>query len=206
MRIQLPPGIFIRYRIPKKPESKKIKEKKKEPKLVYVLIKIKENKPISEEAKRIEEFLKERNLPFARIINSDEFTLMINVKKLFEKTSRVYIIELNDGISRWFYLTPSEERINFDKKDVLKIFILKKEDALEEILKRIASEKIKGKSKIERILDIVQLILGFSFFWIAYISEEGVGEAINYLPAIFALIALIQGLKRGYKEREWEID
>jgi len=131
---------------------------------------------------------------------------MINLKKLFEKTSRVYIVELNDGISRWFYLTPSEERINFDKKDALKIFILKKEDALEEIIKRIASEKIKGKSKIERILDIVQLILGFSFFWIAYISKEGIGEAINYLPAIFALIALIQGLKRGYKEREWEID
>lgn len=205
MRIQLPPSIFL-YRTPKKPEPKKIKEKKKEPKLVYVLIKIKENKPISEEAKRIEEFLKKRNLSFVRVINSDEFTLMINVKKLFEKASRVYIVELNDGISRWFYLTPSEERINFDKKDALKIFILKKEDALGEIIKRIASEKIKGKSKIERILDIVQLILGFSFFWIAYISEEGVGEAINYLPAIFALIALIQGLKRGYKEREWEID
>lgn len=205
MRIQLPPSIFI-YRTPKKTEPKKVKEKKKEPKLVYVLIKIKENKPISEEAKRIEEFLKKRNLSFVRVINSDEFTLMINLKKLFEKTSRVYIVELNDGISRWFYLTPSEERINFDKKDALKIFILKKEDALEEIIKRIASEKIKGKSKIERILDIVQLILGFSFFWIAYISEEGVGEAINYLPAIFALIALIQGLKRGYKEREWEID
>jgi hypothetical protein len=99
------PGPIIIPRKPKeKPEGKREVTKnvsqKREKKLVYVLIKLKPEQMISEKAKELEGLFGEKS--FNRVVNPDEYTLLMNAQNLFSKSNRLYVVELTDGMNRWF--------------------------------------------------------------------------------------------------------
>ena len=197
------PGSII---IPRKKEKEKPKkiERKKEKRLVYILIKVKENQFISEKAKEVESIFRGRT--FSRLTNVDEFSLLSHIKNMLSKHWRVYVVELDDGTSRWFYIVPSGERIKFEMKDKLIVFLPKNEDAMVEIVQRIANKGVKQKSRVQKILEMVQGVLGIAGGFLVYQYRENILGISNAITIIFALILLIQGVKRGYKEREYEID
>ncbi|AIF69130.1 hypothetical protein PAP_03550 [Palaeococcus pacificus DY20341] len=197
------PGSIIIPRKHAKEKPRKI-ERKKEKRLVYVLIKVKENQFISEKAKEVEAVFRGRT--FSRLTNVDEFSLLSHIKNMLSKHWRIYVVELDDGTSRWFYIVPSEERIRFERKDKLIVFLPKNEDALEEIVQRIVNKGVKQKSRVQKILEVFQGVLGIAGGFLVYRYREDILRISNVITMIFALILLIQGLKKGYKEREYEID
>jgi hypothetical protein len=170
-------GPIIIPRKPKeKPEGKREVTKnvsqKREKKLVYVLIKLKPEQMISEKAKELEGLFGEKS--FNRVVNPDEYTLLMNAQNLFSKSNRLYVVELTDGMNRWFYLVPSEERIKFKNKDKYMVFLIKKDSALEEIFKKIAEGKLDKKGTFELVVTAVQVALGVLALVAGYMALENV--------------------------------
>ncbi|WP_456326910.1 hypothetical protein, partial [Palaeococcus sp. (in: euryarchaeotes)] len=162
------------------------------------------NQLISEKAKEVEALFKGRS--FSRLTNPDEFTLLINIERLWKKYPRVYVVELDDGTSRWFYLIPSEERIRFERKDKFIVFIPKSEEALEKIVHRIINKGAKQKTPIEKALNLIQALLGVVGLFLAYLHRADIMQISNILTFIFAMIIVVQSLKKSYREREYEFD
>ncbi|AHF79857.1 hypothetical protein [Thermococcus paralvinellae] len=184
--------------------SKNKKLKKEEFRLVYVRIKTKDDKTVGEAAKELEMRFKEFSP--ARLIEPDDINLLLAVEKCLKNNlPRIYVVELTDGISRWFYVFPSAERIKFEKKDLYRVFIVKRREALEEVLERIASGEFSKKFRLS-FLTVLQILIGFAPFVITYIAGDtkSLKDLFNYLIWAGALISAIQGIKRGYKEKSWE--
>lgn len=205
------PGPIIIPRKPKgKPENKKKVEKKtiprkREKRLVYVLIKLKPEQMISEKAKELEELFKGKT--FNRVVNPDEYTLLMNAQNLFSKSNRLYVVELTDGMNRWFYLVPSEERIKFKNKDKYMVFLIKKDSALEEIFKKIAEGKLDKKGTFELVVTAVQVALGVLALVAGYMALENVvdlSQLSNIVTFVLFFIFALQSIKKGYKKRSWE--
>lgn len=205
------PGPIIIPRKPKgKPENKKKVEKKtipqkKEKKLVYVLIKLKPEQMISEKAKELEELFKGKT--FNRVVNPDEYTLLMNAQNLFSRSSRLYVVELTDEMNRWFYLVPSEERIKFKNKDKYMVFLIKKDSALEEIFRKIAEGKLAKRSTFEVVVTVIEVALGILTFVAGYLALENVidlSQLSNIVTFVLFFIFALQSIKKGYKRRGWE--
>ncbi|EHR78105.1 hypothetical protein OCC_04585 [Thermococcus litoralis DSM 5473] len=205
------PGPIIIPRKPKeKPENKKKVEKKtiprkREKKLVYVLIKLKPEQMISEKAKELEELFKGKT--FNRVVNPDEYTLLMNAQNLFSRSSRLYVVELTDEMNRWFYLVPSEERIKFKNKDKYMVFLIKKDSALEEIFKKIAEGKLAKRSTFELVVTAIEVALGILTFVAGYLALENVidlSQLSNIVTFVLFFIFALQSIKKGYKRRGWE--
>ncbi len=205
------PGPIIIPRKPKgKPENKKKVEKKtipqkREKKLVYVFIKLKPEQMISEKAKELEGLFGEKS--FNRVVNPDEYTLLMNAQNLFSKSNRLYVVELTDGMNRWFYLVPSEERIKFKNKDKYMVFLIKKDSALEEIFKKIAEGKLDKKGTFELVVTAVQVALGVLALVAGYMALENVvdlSQLSNIVTFVLFFIFALQSIKKGYKKRSWE--
>jgi len=195
---------FIPIRVRRKEKKPPKRGAKKEKRIAYTLIKVKENQLISEKAKEVEALFKGRS--FSRLTNPDEFTLLINIERLWKKYPRVYVVELDDGTSRWFYLIPSEERIRFERKDKFIVFIPKSEEALEKIVHRIINKGAKQKTPIEKALNLIQALLGVVGLFLAYLHRADIMQISNILTFIFAMIIVVQSLKKSYREREYEFD
>lgn len=205
------PGPIIIPRKPKgKPEGKREVEKKtipqkREKKLVYVFIKLKPEQMISEKAKELEGLFGEKS--FNRVVNPDEYTLLMNAQNLFSKSNRLYVVELTDGMNRWFYLVPSEERIKFKNKDKYMVFLIKKDSALEEIFKKIAEGKLDKKGTFELVVTAVQVALGVLALVAGYMALENVvdlSQLSNIVTFVLFFIFALQSIKKGYKKRSWE--
>ncbi|WP_087035597.1 hypothetical protein [Thermococcus litoralis] len=203
------PGPIIIPRKPKgKPEGKREVTKnvsqKREKKLVYVLIKLKPEQMISEKAKELEELFKGKT--FNRVVNPDEYTLLMNAQNLFSRSSRLYVVELTDEMNRWFYLVPSEERIKFKNKDKYMVFLIKKDSALEEIFKKIAEGKLSKMSTFEVVVTVIQVALGILTFLAGYLALENVidlSQLSNIVTFVLFFIFALQSIKKGYKRRGW---
>ncbi|MCA6214742.1 hypothetical protein GQS78_10930 [Thermococcus bergensis] len=203
-------GPIIIPRKPKeKPEGKREVTKnvsqKREKKLVYVLIKLKPEQMISEKAKELEGLFGEKS--FNRVVNPDEYTLLMNAQNLFSKSNRLYVVELTDGMNRWFYLVPSEERIKFKNKDKYMVFLIKKDSALEEIFKKIAEGKLDKKGTFELVVTAVQVALGVLALVAGYMALENVvdlSQLSNIVTFVLFFIFALQSIKKGYKKRSWE--
>jgi len=204
MSIATPPTIPIPRKrwekVLKEPTKRKKPKKEKEFRLVYVRIETKDGKTVGESAKELEIRFKEFSP--ARLIEPDETNLLLAVEKfLKDNPPRIYVVELTDGISRWFYVFPSAEKIKFEKK---RVFVVKKKDAVKEILERIVSGEFSKKFKLD-FLTILQILIGFAPFVITYITgEKSFQNLFNYLLWAVAIISAIQGIKKGYKEKSWE--
>lgn len=205
------PGPIILPRKPKgKPKDKAEAKKKNLPqkegrKLVYVLIKLKPDQLISEKAKEIEELFKGKT--FNRVVNPDEYTLLMNAQNLFSRASRLYVVELTDEMNRWFYLVPSEERIKFKNKDKYMVFLVKKDSALEEIFKKIAEGKLAKRSTFEMIVTAIEAALGILTFVAGYLALENVidiSQLSNIVTFVLFFIFALQSIKKGYRKRGWE--
>ncbi|MBO8173746.1 MAG: hypothetical protein H0Z18_00655 [Thermococcus sp.] len=206
MPIATPPTIPIprkRWEGILKESTRKKKLKKEEFRLVYVRIETKNDKTVGESAKELEIRFKEFSP--ARLIEPDETNLLLAVEKFLKNNPpRIYVVELTDRISRWFYVFPSAEKIKFEKKSSYRVFVVKKKDAVKEILERIASGEFSKKFKLD-FLTILQILIGFAPFVIAYIAgEKSLQNLFNYLLWAVAIISAIQGIKKGYKEKSWE--
>ena len=120
-------------------------------------------------------------------------------KFLKNNPPRIYVVELTDGISRWFYIFPA--KVKFEKKGFYRVFVVKEKEAIEEILKRIASGEFSKKFRLS-FLTVLQILIGFAPFVITYIAgnTKSLKDLFNYLIWAGALISAIQGIKRGYKE------
>ncbi|USS40585.1 hypothetical protein NF865_09865 [Thermococcus aggregans] len=189
----------------KKEVKKKTTPPKKEKKLVYVLIKLKPDQLISEKAKEVEELF--RGKTFNRVVNPDEYTLLMNAQNLFSKANRLYVVELTDGMNRWFYLVPSEERIKFKNRDKYIVFLIKKDSSLEEIFKKIAEGKIDKKSTFEVVLTVIEAVLGILAFVAGYLALEDVidfSQLSNIVTFVLFFIFALQSIKKGYRKRSWE--
>ncbi|KPU62651.1 hypothetical protein EP1X_07275 [Thermococcus sp. EP1] len=200
------PIIIPRRSRRKEPQKRKeVRKPKKEKKIVYVLIKVKQDQLISEKAKELEELFKGKT--FNRVVNPDEYTLLMNAKNLFAKAYKIYVVELTDEMNRWFYFLPSEERISFKNKDKFLVFQVKKDEALEEIFRKMVEGKLTKRSTFEVVLSAIQVGLGLLSFIAGYLAFENIidisqlGNIITF--AIFFIVAL-QSIKKGYKRRAWE--
>lgn len=195
---------FMPIRIRKEERKPSKREIRKEKRVAYTLIKVKRDQLISERAKEIEAFFKGK--PFSRLTNPDEFTLLINIERLWKKYPRVYVVDLDDGTSRWFYIVPSEERIKFERKDRFIVFLPKSEEALEKIVQRIINKGAKQKTPVEKALNVLQALLGIAGLFLAYAHRGDIMQISNILTFIFVMIILVQSLKKSYREREYEFD
>ncbi|ADT83376.1 hypothetical protein [Thermococcus barophilus] len=184
-------------------QPKKKKPKKKEFRLVYIKIETKESKTVGEAAKELE--INFKGFSPARLIEPDETNLLLAVEKFLKNNPpRIYIVELTDGISRWFYVFPSVEKIKFEEKRAYRVFVVKKKDAVKEILRRIVSGEFSGRFKLD-FLTLLQILIGFVPFIFAYMAgQNSLQDLFNYLLWAVAVISAIQGIKRGYKEKSWE--
>ncbi|WP_232194568.1 hypothetical protein [Thermococcus sp. PK] len=185
--------------------EKKTIPQKREKKLVYVFIKLKPEQMISEKAKELEGLFGEKS--FNRVVNPDEYTLLMNAQNLFSKSNRLYVVELTDGMNRWFYLVPSEERIKFKNKDKYMVFLIKKDSALEEIFKKIAEGKLDKKGTFELVVTAVQVALGVLALVAGYMALENVvdlSQLSNIVTFVLFFIFALQSIKKGYKKRSWE--
>ena len=160
-----------------KESTGKKKPKKSEFKLIYVRIETKDGKTVGEAAKELETRFK--GFSPARLIEPDETNLLLAVEKFLKNNlPRIYIVELTDGMSRWFYVFPSVEKIKFEKK---RVFVVKKKDAVKEILEKIISGEFSKKFKLD-FLTILQILIGSAPFVIAYIAgERSLQNLSNYL-------------------------
>lgn len=207
MLITTPPTIPIprkRWENVLKGSTKKKKPKKEEFRLVYVRIGTKDGKTVGEAAKELE--IKFKEFSPARLIEPDETNLLLAVEKFLKNNPpRIYVVELTDGISRWFYIFPSVEKVKFEKKNFYRVFVIKKKEAIEELLKRIASGEFSKKFRLS-FLTVLQILIGFAPFVITYIAGDtkSLKDLFNYLIWAGALISAIQGIKRGYKEKSRE--
>ncbi|MCD6188936.1 MAG: hypothetical protein J7J97_01885 [Thermococcus sp.] len=189
----------------KKEVKKKTAPPKKEKKLVYVLIKLKPDQLISEKAKELEEIF--RGKTFNRVVNPDEYTLLMNAQNLFSRSNRLYVVELTDEMNRWFYLVPSEERIKFKNKDKYMVFLIKKDSSLEEIFKKIAEGRIAKRTTFELILTAIEAALGILTFVAGYLALENVidiSQLSNIVTFVLFFIFALQSIKKGYRRRSWE--
>ncbi|HIP74603.1 MAG TPA: hypothetical protein EYH24_04695 [Thermococcus paralvinellae] len=187
----------------KKKESLRKKKPKKEGfRLIYVKIKTEGNRTVGEAAKELE--IKFKEFSPAKLIEPDETNLLLAVEKFLKNNPpRIYVVELTDGISRWFYIFPSVEKVKFEKKDFYRVFVIKKKEAIEEILKRIASGEFSKKFRLSS-LTVLQILIGFAPFVIIAGDTKSLKDLFNYLIWAGALISAIQGIKRGYKEKSRE--
>ena len=205
MPITTPPTIPIprkRWEKALRESSKKKKPKKEGFRLIYVKIKTKGNRTVGEAAKELE--IKFKEFSPARLIEPDEINLLLAVEKFLKNNPpRIYVVELTDGISRWFYIFPSVEKVKFEKKNFYRVFVIKKKEAIEEILKRIASGEFSKKFRLS-FLTVLQILIGFAPFVIIAGDTKSLKDLFNYLIWAGALISAIQGIKRGYKEKSQE--
>ncbi|WP_253910328.1 hypothetical protein [Thermococcus sp. 101 C5] len=139
-------------------------------------------------------------------MNPDEYTLLMNAQNLFSKSNRLYVVELTDGMNRWFYLVPSEERIKFKNKDKYMVFLIKKDSALEEIFKKIAEGKLAKRSTFELVVTAIEVALGILTFLAGYLALENVidlSQLSNIVTFVLFFIFALQSIKKGYKRRGW---
>ncbi len=208
MPIATPPTIPIPRKrwekVLKEPTKRKKPKKEKEFRLIYVRIETKDGKTVGEAAKELEIRFKEFSP--ARLIEPDETNLLLAVEKfLKDNPPRIYVVELTDGISRWFYVFPSAEKIKFEKKDLYRVFVIKKKEAIGEVLKKIADGEYSKRLKKPDLLTIIQIIIGFIPLIIAGSSgNKSLQDIFNYGVWAFGAITFIQGIKKGYKEKSWE--
>jgi hypothetical protein len=131
----------------------------------------------------------------------------MNAQNLFSKSNRLYVVELTDGMNRWFYLVPSEERIKFKNKDKYMVFLIKKDSALEEIFKKIAEGKLAKRSTFELVVTAIEVALGILTFVAGYLALENVidlSQLSNIVTFVLFFIFALQSIKKGYKKRSWE--
>ena len=164
--------------------------------VIYYLFEV-QNQPISVYAKEIEGHLKY----FIRLVNPDGYTLFENAKSILKTSNVIYVIELRDEVSRWFYLAPSLEGI--ERPRVAYEYEVGKEKGLEAVLWEIAEGKAHRTWSMNKISGILQAILWGGFLILSYIGykNEQAGIISNLLPLVFLLSGLIEGFRRGYKKR-----
>ncbi len=169
----------------------------KKVRVIYYLFEV-QNQPISVYAKEIESHLKY----FVRLVNSDEYTLFENSKSLLRNSKVLYIIELRDDVSRWFYLTTGVKGI--EKPKVAYEYEIGKEKGLEAVLREIAEGKAHRKWGVNKISAALQIILWGGFFILGYFGYENdkTGWISNFLPLVFLISGMIEGFRRGYKKKQ----
>ncbi len=165
--------------------------------VIYYLFKV-QDQPIGTYAKEIEKHLKY----FVRLVNPDEYTLFENSKSFLKNSRNLYIIELRDDISRWFYLTTELGTIK--KPEVAYEYEVGTEQGLEAVFRGIAEGSTHGRSRVDTFLAVLQVLLWGGFLFLSYIGYKNEKfQWINnlFLPSVFILSGTIEGFRRGYKKR-----
>ncbi|WP_297438971.1 hypothetical protein [Thermococcus sp.] len=166
-------------------------------KVIYYLFELR-NQPMSAYAREMERHLKH----FVRLVNPDEYSLFENSRGILRSSGKVYIIELRDELSRWFYIAPVVE--NIEKPEAAYEYEIGKEKGLEAVLREIAEGKAHRKWSVNKISTVLQIILWGGFFVLSYFGykNDQAGWVSNLLPLVFLLSGLIEGFRRGYKKKK----
>lgn len=165
--------------------------------ITYYLYEVKD-RPIGEYARGIESGLDR----FLRLVNPDEYTLLMNFREVLGSSEHAYVIELRDEVNRWFYLT--KEVKDLEKPSAAYEYEVGKEKGLEVVFKEIAEGSAHKKWGVDKVSSVLQVILWGGFMllgWLGYRNYE-MAWMDNLLPLVLLLSGLIEGFRRGYKKKK----
>lgn len=165
--------------------------------ILYYLYEVKDE-PLGDYAKVIESKLGH----FVRLVNPDEYTLMINFKSILGTSREAHVIEIRDDVSRWFYIT--EPTKGLEKPKAAYEYEVEKEEALEVVFKEIAEGRAHKGLGIDKFSAMLQLFLWGGFALLSYLGykNDELGWINSFLPLVLLLSGLIEGFRRGYKKRK----
>ena len=165
--------------------------------IIYYIYEVRD-RPIGEFVRGIEDKIGR----FIRLVNPDEYTLLMNFKEVLGSSNEAYVIEVRDDVNRWFYLTREAEGL--EKPKVAYEYEVGKEKGLEVVFKEIAEGSAHKTFGIDKFSALLQILLWGGFLILSYMGYKNDElELINgLLPLVILLSGAIEGIRRGYKKKK----